>query len=152
MTVRTNRTKQAFLGLALLASVACTTQYRNHGYVPNDEDLANIVVGVDTRDTVAESVGTPTTSGVTNDGGYYYVRTRVRHYGARQPKVIDRRLVAITFDTGGTVRNIAEYSLEDGQAVPIARRVTDNGIEDQSVLAQVLGNIGNFTPGTLGGG
>ncbi|MEQ9693475.1 outer membrane protein assembly factor BamE [Shimia sp. SDUM112013] len=150
MTARSNRTKLAFLGLALSVSVACTTQYRNHGYVPPAEDLSNITVGVDTRDSVAESVGTPTASGVTNDGGYYYVRTRVRHYGAREPQVVERRMVAITFDTRGVVNNISEYALEDGQAVPLARRVTDNGVEDQSVLSQVLANIGNFAPGALG--
>ena len=40
------------LGLALLATGACTPLYRNHGYAPTDEQLAEVSVGVDTRETV----------------------------------------------------------------------------------------------------
>ncbi|MDV4144057.1 MULTISPECIES: outer membrane protein assembly factor BamE [Shimia] len=123
---------------------ACTSQYRNHGYVPTEEDLAEITVGVDTRDTVAETVGTPSASGVLDSSGYYYVRSRVRHYGARKPEVVERRIVAITFDNRGVVRNVEEYALEDGQAVPIARRITDNDLNNQSILGQLLKNIGSF--------
>jgi outer membrane protein assembly factor BamE (lipoprotein component of BamABCDE complex) len=72
------------------------------------------------------------------------VRSRVRHYGARNPKVFARRVVAVTFAQRGVVRNVAEYSLEDGQVVPLSRRVTDGGVEERGVLAQLLANIGNF--------
>ena len=146
MTARSKRWKLAILGLCLTVVVACTTQYRNHGYVPLEEDLAKLKVGVDTRDSVAETVGTPSAGGVLNKSGYYYVRTRVRHYGARRPKVLERQMVGITFDSSERVKKIARYNLEDGQEVPIARRVTDNGIEDESVLKKVLGNIGNISP------
>ena len=36
------------------------------------------------------------------------MRSRVRHFGARKPKVIERRVVAVTFDNRGVVRNVAE--------------------------------------------
>jgi len=39
------RWKTAVLGLFLMLSTACTTLYRNHGYVPPEEELQNIVVG-----------------------------------------------------------------------------------------------------------
>ncbi|SHI80427.1 Beta-barrel assembly machine subunit BamE [Shimia gijangensis] len=146
MTAGTKRMKTAMLGACLLLVMACTTQYRNHGYVPLPEDLEKIKIGADNRNSVAEAVGTPSASGVLDDSGYYYVRTRVKHYGARKPQVVERRLVAITFDSRGTVRNVAEYSLEDGKAVPLTRRVTDNGIENQNLLKQLTKNIGGFTP------
>lgn len=146
MTAGTKRIRMAMLSACLLLVVACTTQYRNHGYIPLPEDLEKIKVGVDTRDSVTEAIGTPSAAGVLNDSGFYYVRTRVRHYGARKPKVIDRRVIAVTFDTRGVVRNIVEYSLEDGKAVPLNRRVTDNGIENNNWLKQITSNIGGFTP------
>jgi outer membrane protein assembly factor BamE (lipoprotein component of BamABCDE complex) len=144
MTGPTKGFKSAVLGVCLLAAAACTTQYRNHGYAPTSQDLEEVGVGVDTRDRVAETIGTPSASGVLDEGGYYYVRSRVRHYGARKPKVVERRVVAVTFDQRGVVRNVAEYSLEDGQVVPLSRRVTDGGVEERGVLAQLLANIGNF--------
>lgn len=146
MTVGLKRMKTAVLGACLLLVIACTTQIRNHGYVPLPEDLEKITVGVDTRDSVLEAVGSPSASGVLSESGLYYVRTQVRHWGARAPQVTSRRMVAITFDSRGRVKNVEEYSLEDGKIVPLTRRITDNDIETLNILQQLLEGIGNFTP------
>ncbi len=146
------RLKSAMLGLALMATVGCTAQFSNHGYVPSEEDLAAIVVGVDTRDTIADEIGTPSAAGILNEGGYYYVRSRVKRFGPLRPQVVERQLVAIGFDNNGIVRNVEHYSLADGRVVPLSRRVTDNGIESQNFLRKLLKNIGNFNPGQFLGG
>ena len=60
MLKRAIRLKPAIRTLAiaaLLAAAACTPVYKNHGYIPPAEDLAQIKVGVDTRDTVTETIG-----------------------------------------------------------------------------------------------
>lgn len=132
---------------AFVVLTACTTQHRNHGYVPLDEDLSNIVVGVDTRDSVAESIGTPSTGGVLNDSGYYYVHSKVQHYAYRAPTVVERQVLAVTFDKRGVVRNIERFGLEDGNVVPLSRRVTETSVVDKSFLRQLLGNLGRFTAG-----
>lgn len=134
----------AVLGVSLSA---CAPQYRNHGYTPTDAELAEIVVGVDTRDSVTETIGAPTSTGVLADSDYYYVSGRMRYFGAAEPKEVERKLVAITFDDGGVVRNIETFALQDGQVVPLTRRVTDSGVADKTFLRQLLGNIGNFRPG-----
>jgi len=139
----------AVLGLAIASLSACVTRYRNHGYVPTQEELAEIVVGVDTRDSVEESVGPPSSSGVLNESGYYYVATRVRHYGMRKPKAVDRQLVAISFTSSGVVENIERFGLENGQVVPLERRVTSSGIKDKTFVRQLLGNLGRFNPGNV---
>ena len=54
--------KGTVLALSVTALSACATQYRNHGYVPTDEDLQEVVVGVDTRASVAESENAATTA------------------------------------------------------------------------------------------
>ncbi|AVO39537.1 outer membrane protein assembly factor BamE [Pukyongiella litopenaei] len=136
-------------GVALFAVASCSSVYRNHGHVPSEAELSEIKVGVDTRDTVAESIGTPSVSGVLDSGNYYYVATRFRHYGPREPEIVDRQLVAISFDSRGVVRNIERYGLRDGQFVPLQRRVTDSGVQDKTFLRQLLGNLGRFNPGTV---
>ncbi|MFD1511290.1 outer membrane protein assembly factor BamE [Lacimonas salitolerans] len=135
--------------LCVLVVAGCSSVYRNHGYVPKDEELSEIVVGVDTRDSVAEAVGTPASSGVLDSSGYYYVQSRVRHFAYRRPEVISREVLAISFDTGGVVRNIERFGLEDGQVVPIARRVTETTSSDNGFLRQLLRNLGNFSAGTF---
>ena len=106
-------------------------------------------VGVDDRESVAEAVGKPSASGVLNQGGYYYISTRVRHYGATEPKIVSRELVAISFDTRGKVSNIERFGLEDGRVITLERRVTDNGLDDGTFLRQLLGNLGRIGPGTI---
>lgn len=130
---------------AISALGACAQQYRNHGYVPSDDDLLEVVVGVDNRASVAETIGAPSAGGVLNEGGYYYVRSRVRHFAYQAPKVIDRQLVAISFDKRGVVRNVERFTLEDGNVVPLSRRVTTSGIGDVSFLRQLMSNLGRFS-------
>lgn len=151
MSTTVNKWKPAVrIGVMSLLAVclsACVALYRNHGYVPSDEELSAIQVGVDTRDSVSEAVGTPGSSGVLENSGYYYVSTRMRHYGATQPKVVSRELVAISFSDSGVVQNIERYGLEDGRVVSLSRRVTSSSVETNTFLRQLLGNLGNFSPG-----
>ncbi|MCX8952679.1 MULTISPECIES: outer membrane protein assembly factor BamE [unclassified Ruegeria] len=135
----------------LAATGACTAVFKNHGYVPPAEELAEIKVGVDTRDSVQEAIGAPGASGVVRDSGYYYVRSRVRHYGPKRPEVVSRELVAISFDQRGVVRNIERFGLEDGNVIALERRVTDSNVQDKGFLRQLLGNIGNFNPANIPG-
>lgn len=140
--------KASALALCLLAA-ACTAQFRNHGYMPPEEDVANVIVGVDTRDSVAETLGSPTAGGVLNDGGFYYVRSQFKTVGPFRPQETSRELLAVTFASNGTVANIERFGLEDGQVVRLSRRVTDNGLSDVSFIRQLLGNLGNFNPGDI---
>lgn len=146
MNTRKTMIKAAVMGVLILSLASCATRYRNHGYVPSDQELAEITLGVDTRDTIADTVGPPSASGVLSDSGYLYVRSRVKHFGPRRPEVVDRQIVAIGFDSNGIARNIEQFALEDGQIVPLARRITDNNIESGGLLRQLGGNIGNFSP------
>ena len=130
-------------GLVLLCT-ACAPTYRNHGYVPSDEDLARIEVGVDTRETVAAEVGRPSAAGLLNDIGWYYVQSRWKHSGAFSPKEEDRQVVAITFTQEGTVENVERFGLEQGRVVALSRRVTESNIKGLSFLTQLLGNIGKL--------
>lgn len=135
---------------ALALTVAgCSAVYRNHGYVPTEEELAEIVVGVDTRDSVAETIGSPGASGVLDNSGYYYVASRVKYFGPREPEVVSRELVAISFDQRGVVSNIERFGMEHGQVVPLNRRVTSSSVEDKTFLRQLLGNLGRFNPGNV---
>ncbi len=133
----------------VLIVAGCSSVYRNHGYVPNEEDLAQIVVGVDTRDTVSEVVGSPSAAGVLDSSGYYYVQSRVRHFAYRRPEVVSREVLAISFDDGGVVRNIERFGLEDGRVVPLTRRVTETGASSNTFLRQLLNNLGNFAADDL---
>lgn len=138
---------KAMLVLVLVLGLsACAATYRNHGYVPSDDELSEIVVGVDTRDSVEDVIGEPSAAGILDSSGYYYVKSRVRHFGALRPKEVEREVLAISFDASGTVQNIERFSLADGKIVPLSRRVTESSVSDNSFLRQLLSSIGRFNP------
>ena len=133
--------------LILLGLAACSATYRNHGYVPNDEDLANIIVGVDTRDSVETTVGRPTASGVLRGNAWYYIQSRRRQFAFRAPETVERELVAISFDEAGTVENIERFGLERGRVVTLSRRVTETSIRDFGLIQQIIRNFGRINVG-----
>jgi outer membrane protein assembly factor BamE (lipoprotein component of BamABCDE complex) len=134
-------------GLLCLVLAACATIVRNHGYVPDEADLALVEVGTDTRETVAEKVGRPTAQGLLNDVGWFYVQSRFEHVGPREPKEVERQVVAITFTEAGVVDNIGRYGLEDGRVVEISRRVTESNIKGVGFIRQLLSNFGRIRAG-----
>ena len=146
MSATRNRVMSIVAALSLSALTACSATYRNHGYVPPEEDLQQLVVGVDTRATVDDVVGPPSVGGVVGDGNYYYVRKRVREYGMFRPEVVERQVLAISFDDTDAIANIERFGLSDGNVVPLSRRVTDSSVVDNGFLRQLLSNIGNINP------
>ncbi|MFN3991574.1 MAG: outer membrane protein assembly factor BamE [Tabrizicola flagellatus] len=132
-------------GLVLVVAAivaACSPIYRNHGYVPAEEDLAQIEVGKDTRETVGQKIGRPSTSGLLNDVGWFYVQSRYKTVGPREPKEVDRQVLAVTFSDKGVVENIARYGLEDGRVIELSRRVTQTNVKSRTFIQQLLGNFG----------
>lgn len=134
-------------GILAAAIAGCTPLYRNHGYAPTDDELEEVVVGLDTQSTVADVIGPPAASGVMRDQAWYYVSSRWRTRGALAPEILDRQLVAVSFDEDGVVQNIERFTLEDGRVIALNRRVTDDNIKGVTFIRQLLGNIGNFTAG-----
>jgi outer membrane protein assembly factor BamE (lipoprotein component of BamABCDE complex) len=140
------------LGTIFVALAACSSIYRNHGFVPTDEDLATLEVGKDTRETAGPKVGRPSASGLLNDTGWFYVQSRWEYRGALPPKEIDRQVVALTFSEQGTLANVERFGLERGQIVPLSRRVTESNVKGMGVLRQLFSNFGRLSAGQLLGG
>lgn len=143
---RLARRLPAVMALTLLAS--CTTLYDYHGYVPSDTLLDEVIVGIDTRDTVADLIGPPSSSGVLTESGYYYVSQRFSTRAWREPELIEREVVAISFDDRGTVTNIERFGLQDGNVVALSRRVTSTNVEGLNFIQQLFGNIGSLDIGS----
>lgn len=125
--------------VALAAVTACSPVYNYHGFTPTDEDLEEIVVGLDTRSTVASIVGDPGATGLLAESAWYYVRSEFKHDTFRAPEEIDREVVAISFDDNDVVENIERFGLERGEVVVLSRRVTETNISGVSILKQLFG-------------
>lgn len=141
-------------GLALAVTVplalsACTYVYRNHGYIPPEHSLAEVNIGQTTKPELETLIGKPGAQGVLAGSSWYYVGSRWEYFGARQPREVERQVIAVRFNENGTVSNVESFGLERGKVVVLSQRVTDSGIEGVSVIRQLLGNVGRISAGDL---
>ena len=123
------------------ALAGCAPTVRVHGYVPSQADISQIRPGVDTFETVEETLGRPSSSGLLRDSSWYYVQSVVRELTYNAPEVIDRTVLAINFDDNGVVQGITRFGLEDGQIVDLTNRTTATGGRQLGVLEQLFGNL-----------
>ncbi len=138
--------------ILVLALLGCSPIQRFHGYAPDDTQLAEIEVGRDTRESVAEKIGRPGVHGVMQGSAWYYVQSDWVEGGWRAPVEVNREVVAISFDGSDRVSNVERFGLEDGEVVPLSRRVTSPGPTATVLLRQLLGSIGQFSPAQMLGG
>lgn len=129
--------------------VACSATFTNHGFVPPEPELAQVELG-DTREAVAEKIGRPATSGVLRDEAWVYTAYRVRNYAYQSPQVIEREVVAVSFDGSGRVSNVERFGLEAGRVVELSRRVTETSVRDLGFFRQLLRNLGRVDLTELG--
>ncbi|QFQ87232.1 outer membrane protein assembly factor BamE [Paracoccus kondratievae] len=137
--------RRQLMGFALAAPLglsACQATYRNHGYVPPEEQLAQVVVGQTTQADIEGLLGRPSAQGLLTGSAWYYVGSRWQFYGPREPREIDRQVVAVSFAENGVVSNVERFGLERGQVVVLSRRVTDAGVSSLGLIRQLLGNVG----------
>jgi len=124
------------------AGCAPTTQV--HGYVPPAADVARVRPGVDTRASVEEILGLPSSTGLLRDRDWYYVQSVFESYAYNPPRVVDRTVLVVSFDANGMVSDLGRYGVEDGRIVSLSPRITETGGRELGVLEQLFGNILNI--------
>jgi outer membrane protein assembly factor BamE (lipoprotein component of BamABCDE complex) len=130
--------------LALAAAAACSPVQTYSGFRPerNDVELPDPVVGVDTRATVQQRYGSPSTTAVFDQTAWYYVSATQERVAFYDANTIDRRVMVIRFN-GDTVSAVEKYGLERGRLVPYSTDYTPTRGRELGIIEQLLGNIGS---------
>ena len=128
----------------VLTAAACSPTIENRGYVPNTESLDRVKPGSQTRDDVAELLGTPSSVTPFSDDTWIYIQRRTSTLAFFEPRVLEQNVVVVDFDDAGLVRDVRRYTLEDGKLIdPVSRRTPAPG-KELSFLEQLVGNVGKF--------
>lgn len=141
------RLSAAALTLAAAATAGCAPVQTYNGFLPdrNNQEIPEPQVGVDTRDTVQQRFGSPSTTAVFDQTAWYYisfVQERVAFY---TPRITQRRVMVVRFD-GDTVASVEKYGLERGRIVSYNDEVTPTRGRELGLLEQLLGNVGRTPP------
>lgn len=134
----------ATLAVALL-STACGQIVDQRGHQPVPGTVEKLEVGSQGRDDVLRLMGSPSTVATFGDEVWYYISTKNESTAFLAPKVLEQRVVAVSFDSGGRVREIKQYELKDGKEVDMVARKTPTAGKELTIVEQILGNVGKFS-------
>ena len=128
--------------------LSCTTNIKNHGYIPSKLDLETLVIGKDTKQSIANKIGLPATAGL--EGAYYYVRSTFNAPGFKSAQLVNRTVVVLSFDQHSKLKNIETFNVDNGNFVRLDYRVTETGLDNKNILQQIIGSISGPSASSLG--
>lgn len=139
------------LALTALATTltACAGIRDNSGYVYNQELTQSVAPGVDNRESVTRTLGSPTFTGQFDDKDWYYVSRRTAQFAFRQPRLTDTRIIHVRFDEFGNVASVNESGMDQVASInPVGDKTPTLGRE-RSFFEEIFGNIGQVSQGGL---
>jgi outer membrane protein assembly factor BamE (lipoprotein component of BamABCDE complex) len=129
------------LSAALL--LGCTPVVSQRGYLPDPIGEAAIKVGTDTKTSVQERLGDPSTQATFGSDVWYYISSVEKQIAFFDPRIQSRSIMAVHFDKNGKVANIRHYALKDGHVVAFEARETPAKGRELTFLQQLF----NASPG-----
>ncbi len=142
--------RSLMLGVTLVAGLtmaACSPTVSQRGYVPNEDLLKEIRIGIDNKDSVLTTFGSPSTVSTVDASSWYYISSIHEQTAFFAEEAVDREIVAVYFDENDNVEKLGYYGLEDGKIVNFIDRETPTRGKELTFLQQMFGNIGRFGQG-----
>ena len=136
------RLKKILSVAVLFLILGCSKQYREHGYIPSEEELSSVSVSQDDKNTVIKKLGTPSIGGILSDGNIYFVQSKVLKNSIRASKPVDRQVLVLSFDDKGKLDNIQKFGIDKGEIVILDHHTTPSGLKNMSFLFRLFQNVG----------
>ena len=137
-----------FLGLV---AAGCASNRVHKGAVIDPQLLSSVQPGVDNKDSVQKTLGTPTFSGEFTPNDWYYVSRDTRAFAFRNPRVTDQTVLHVKFDAAG---NVAAVNHTDETLIANIRPSKDRTAtlgREKSFFEELFNNIGTISqPGLPG--
>jgi len=128
---------------------SCTTNIRNHGYIPSKSELDTLIIGKDNKQSVSKKIGLPATASW--EGSYfYYVRSTLNSPNLISDQLIERTVVLISFDERSILKNIETFSVDNATIVRLDYRVTEMGLDNKNIIQQIIRSISGPSASSLG--
>ncbi len=135
-------------GALSLTISACDSIQETKGYRLDPEQLAKVEPGIADKDSVVETLGSPSSISTFPDQGeaWYYISRKTEHIAFLDKDVLEQNVVVVKFDENDVVETIKNYDKEDGQEIDIVDRTTPTGGNELGFFEQIFGNFGRFNP------
>lgn len=129
--------------------MGCTPVVSQRGYLQDLDNEAGIDPATDTKTTIQQRLGYPSTEATFGADAWYYISSVEKQIAFFRPTVESRAILAIYFDKNGKVSEIKHFTLQDGHVFTLETRETPSRGRELTFLQQLF----NATPGVpIGGG
>lgn len=136
----------AAVSVMALTAGACAATVNQRGYLPDETKFSSIQPGIDTKSSLQERLGSPSSKGTFDEDVWYYVSSTQEDFLFFRPEETGRDIVAVSFGGDGTVAQVERYGIEDGMVVAFNDRETPAKGRELTILQQLFGNIGRGAP------
>jgi outer membrane protein assembly factor BamE (lipoprotein component of BamABCDE complex) len=137
---------------AIVLVAGCTPVVSQRGYLADPVTEASIKVGTDTKTTIQDRLGDPSTTATFGDDYWYYITSTERQVAFFDPTTTKRKILAVRFDKDGKVADLKHFGLKDGHVVAFEDRVTPAKGREITFLQQLLNATPGVPIGNTGGG
>ena len=132
----------AAAGVAMVLA-GCSPDVEYRGYIAKPGAFNQISNGMSKME-VEGILGSPSTTASIHYKGdsYYYITSITEGRAFLTPKETSRQVIAIRFDRGDQVTNVAQYGLEDGRVINMLDRKTPVIGQEFSLIQELLSGKG----------
>jgi outer membrane protein assembly factor BamE (lipoprotein component of BamABCDE complex) len=134
--------RSIILLLAVMLGAGCAPTIANRGMQLDPDRLATLKIGSSTRDSVVNTLGTPSSRSSFNDNVWYYIGRRTEQQSFLDPEIVDQQIVTITFAEDGTVKAIDTTGKETTQTIRAAAGETPSYGTETTWIQDLFGNVG----------
>ena len=135
--------RSTIVAISAVLLIGCTPVVSQRGYLPDPIGEAAIKIGTDTKTTVQDRLGDPSTQATFGGDVWYYISSVEKQIAFFDPTVQTRSIMAIHFDKDGKVATVRHFGLKDGNVVAFETRTTPAKGRELTFLQQLF----NATPG-----
>lgn len=130
---------------AALALGACSPRIDQRGNLLDPDAVLAVQPGIQTKDQVAQLLGTPSTTATFDDKTWYYISKRTETTAFFPADVTDQQVLVVKFDDVDVVETVQLYGMNEAYEIAPVDRTTPTYGQRLTILQQLFGNIGRFT-------
>lgn len=134
--------------LAVFLITACTPMAATRGNILDEYQMKELQPGVDTKDDVVRKIGSLTTVAPFDDNTWYYMGQKTEKRGILDPKIVEERIVAVTFDPADGMLIVLNAETDAKISRSFNVRLLQPGMSSRSCsnCLEILGNSITRTP------
>jgi len=135
------------LALLLPACGFIGARQQVRGNMVDLDALKELVPGTSTRADATTLLGSPTIKASFDDNRWIYIGEVTRPRIAGTQSVVKQKVVVLTFDEKGVLREVKRLDKKDSMPVDVVARTTPTPGGHASFFQQLFGNVGSVGPG-----